>query len=87
MVYYLKKFWKENILTIFFLVLLCGFQVGANLLMMWSFQGIIDRDIRRFMFWMLLLVAVWFLIYGLTAVETFLQCHAIRAMNMPSARI
>lgn len=81
MLYYLKKFWKENILTIFFLVLLCGFQVGANLLMMWSFQGIIDRNMRRFMFWMLLLVAVWFLIYGLTAVETFLQCRAIRAMN------
>ena len=54
---YLKRFWKENTLTILVLAALCGIQVGANILMMWSFQGIIDRDMNRFLFWMLLLVA------------------------------
>lgn len=78
---YLKKFWKENMLAVLFLVIVCGLSVGANLLMMQSFQGIIDRDMHRFWFWMLLLVLLWFLIYGLTGVETFFRCRAIRAMN------
>lgn len=67
---YLKRFWKENTLTILVLAALCGIQVGANILMMWSFQGIIDRDMNRFLFWMLLLVAVWFLLHGLSGLET-----------------
>lgn len=78
---YLKRFWKENLLAILFLVLLCGLSVGANLLMIQSFQGIIDRELHRFWFWMLLLVLLWFVIYGLTGVETFFRCRAIRAMN------
>lgn len=41
-------------LAVLFLVIVCGFSVGANLLMMQSFQGIIDRDMHRFWFWMLL---------------------------------
>ena len=72
MIYYLKKCWKENTLVILCLVILCGLQVGANMLMMQSFQGIIDRNMYRFMFWTLILVVIWFLIYGLTGVETFL---------------
>lgn len=81
MVCYLKKFWKENTLTILFLVILCGLQVGANMLMMRSFQGIIDRNVYQFMFWTLFLVIIWFLIYGLTGVETFFRCRVIRVMN------
>ena len=68
---YIKRFWKENALVIFCLVILCGLQVGANMLMMQSFQGIIDRNMDRFVLWTLILVGVWFLIYGLTGVETF----------------
>lgn len=78
---YIKRFWKENALTILFLVILCGLQVGANMLMMQSFQGIIDRNMDRFVFWTLILVGVWFLIYGLTGVETFFRCRVIRSMN------
>ena len=81
MSFYLKRFWKENMLAIFFLVILCGLQVGANLLMMQSFQGIIDRNMSQFIFWMLFLVIIWFLIYGLTGMETFFRCRAIRVMN------
>ncbi len=78
---YIKKYWIENAFVILFLVILCGLQVGANLLMMQSFQGIIDRNMRQFMFWMLLLVVLWFLIYGLSGVETFFRCSVIRIMN------
>ena len=81
MIYYLKKCWKENTLVILCLVILCGLQVGANMLMMQSFQGIIDRNMYRFMFWTLILVVIWFLIYGLTGVETFFRCRVIRIMN------
>lgn len=81
MSFYLKKFWKENMLAILSLVILCGLHVGANLLMMQSFQGIIDRNMSQFIFWMLFLVIIWFLIYGLTGLETFFRCHAIRVMN------
>ena len=56
MSYYIKKCWKENTLTIFCLVLLCSLQVGANMLMMQSFQGIIDRNMNRFLAWTVLLV-------------------------------
>lgn len=81
MSYYIKKCWKENTLTIFCLVLLCSLQVGANMLMMQSFQGIIDRNMNRFLAWTILLVGVWFFIYGLTGMETFFRCRVIRAMN------
>ena len=78
---YIKKYWKENAVVIFCLVILCGLQVGANMLMMQSFQGIIDRNMERFVLWTLILVGVWFLIYGLTGVETFFRCRVIRSMN------
>ncbi|MCI9141797.1 MAG: ABC transporter ATP-binding protein [Lachnospiraceae bacterium] len=78
---YLKKYWKENTLTILFMMILSGLQVGANMLMMRSFQGIIDRNMYQFMFWTLFLVIIWFVIYGLTGVETFFRCRVIRAMN------
>lgn len=81
MLNYLKKYWKENTLVIFLLVILCGLQVGANMLMMQSFQGIIDRNMYKFMLWTLILVVVWFLIYGMTGVETFFRCRVIRNMN------
>ena len=58
MVYYLKKCWKENMLVILCLVVLCGLQVGVNLMMMQAFQGIIDRNAQRFLVWTMLLVAV-----------------------------
>ena len=81
MFYYLRKSWKENSVVILCLVVLCGLQVGANMLMMQSFQGIIDRNMERFVLWTLILVGVWFLIYGLTGVETFFRCRVIRSMN------
>lgn len=78
---YLRIFGKQNSVVLFLLVLLCGLQVGANLLMMQAFQGIIDRNMDRFLCWTFLLVAVWFLIYGLTGLETFCRCRVIRRMN------
>ncbi|MBD5518984.1 MAG: ABC transporter ATP-binding protein, partial [Lachnospiraceae bacterium] len=78
---YFKKYWKENAVVILCLVVLCGLQVEANMLMMQSFQGIIDRNMDRFVFWTLILVGVWFLIYGFTGVETFFRCRVIRIMN------
>ncbi len=81
MICYIKRSWKENALVIFCSVVLCGLQVGANLLMMQSFQGIIDRNMERFVIWTLILVGVWFLIYGLTGVETFFRSRVIRDMN------
>lgn len=78
---YLKKSWRANALVILCLIILCALQVGANLLMMQSFQGIIDRNMHRFMSWTLILVAVWFLIYWLTGIETFFRHRSIRIMN------
>lgn len=81
MISYLGNCWQDNAIVIFLLVFLCALQVGANLLMMQAFQGIIDRNRKAFLFWTLLLVAVWFLIYGLTGAETFFRCRVIRKMN------
>ena len=50
-----------------FLIILCGLQVGANLLMMQAFQGIIDRNMEHFLRWTLLLVPAgfWRLVFDL----------------------
>ena len=49
--------------------------------MMRCFQGIIDRDLRSFFFWMLLMVGSWFILLWINSLQEFCQGRAIRKMN------
>ena len=50
MSYYLKKFWKANLLAILPLLVVCALQTSTSLLMIQSFQRIIERDLSGFTF-------------------------------------
>lgn len=51
MSYYLKKFWRINLLTSLLLVAEGCLKTAGNLLSMQVFQGIIELDMRAFLFW------------------------------------
>ncbi len=79
--YYLKKYWVANLLAILPGLVVCALDVGNDLLMMRAFEGIIDRDLRDFIFWMLLMVGAWVLLLWTGSLRDYFQARAIRAMN------
>ena len=81
MSYYLKKHWLANLLAILPGLLACALRTVNNLLMIRTFQGIIDRDLRGFFFWLLMMTGTWFLLLWIEGLVEFLQGRAIRAMN------
>lgn len=81
MKYYLKKFWKANFLAFFLLLVSCALNTVASLLMMRLFQGIIERDLKQFAFWYLVLMGNWFILIAVNGFETYFEGRAIRTMN------
>ena len=81
MKYYLKKYWGANLLPVLLGLVVSALQTGNNLILMQTFQGIIDRDLRGFLFWTLILVGSWFLLLWVNSLVEFFQGRAIRAMN------
>lgn len=81
MSHYLKKFWKANILAVLPVLAVCALQTGTSLVMIQTFQSIIERDLRGFGFWILAMLAVWFLLLGINSLQEFFQGRAIRTMN------
>ncbi len=81
MFYYFKKFWKANTLAILPLLISCALNTTASLLMMRLFQGIIERDLKQFIFWYLALMINWFILIAVNGLETYFEARAIRIMN------
>lgn len=81
MAYYLKKFWKANILATLPILTVCALQTGTSLVMIRTFQSIIERDLRGFGVWIVMMVGTWFLLLGINSLQKFFQGRAIRAMN------
>lgn len=81
MSYYLKKYWGANLAAILPLLIVCALQIGNNLLMMQTFQSIIELDLRGYLFWTLILTGSWFILWWTNSLYEFLQGRAIRAMN------
>lgn len=80
MAYYLKKFWGANALAILPVLAVCALQTGTSLVMIQTFQSIIERDLRGFGFWILTMVGAWFLLLGINSLQDFFQglrssCH------------
>ncbi len=81
MAYYLKKFWGANILATLPILAVCALQTGTSLAMIQTFQSIIERDLRGFGFWIVMLAGAWFLLLGINSLQKFFQGRVIRAMN------
>ncbi len=79
--YYLKKYWVANLLAILPGLVVCALQVGNDLLMMRAFEGIIDRNLSDFIFWMLMMAGAWVLLLWIGSLRDYFQARAIRAMN------
>lgn len=81
MAHYLKKFWSANLLAALPVLAVCALQTGTSLLMIRTFQSIIERDMGGFIRWMLIMVGAWFLLLGMNSLQEFFQGRAVRAMN------
>ena len=81
MKYYLKKYWGANLLAVLLALVVCAFETGNNLLMMQTFQSIIELDLRGFCFWSLMLTGSWFVLMWINGLQEFCQGRAVRMMN------
>ena len=81
MFYYIKKFWKINILACAFQVITYGIQVLLNLVQMQLFQQIIDKDFRNFLFWIFVTLAGWAGYFLSRSIQIYCQGRAIKVMN------
>ncbi len=81
MTHYLKRFWAANFLAILPTLAVCALQTGTSLVMIQTFQSIIERDLRGFAFWIAVMMGAWFLLLGINSLQDFFQGRAVRAMN------
>lgn len=81
MSYYLKKFWRINLLTSLLLVAEGCLKTAGNLLSMQVFLAIIELDMRAFLFWTALEVANFLAICALRCGWKYCKARAIRSMN------
>jgi len=81
MAHYLKKFWRANLLAALPVLAVCALQTGTSLLMIRTFQSIIERDMGGFVRWMLVMMGAWFLLLGMNSLQEFFQGRAVRFMN------
>ena len=81
MSYYLKKFWRANLLAIVFQVLISFTHAGFSLLQIQMSQAIIDLDLRLFALWMTANILGWCGYFLLDGLLTLFQGRAVRKMN------
>ena len=60
MSYYLKKYWKANLITVLIQICMYSAQASFALITVRMSQAVIDLDLREFFFWMLMNLAGWF---------------------------
>lgn len=63
MLYYIKKAWLDNLLTVLCLIAENICKVGVSLNLMWSFQQIIERDFLRFIIMLSGMISLWIIIF------------------------
>ena len=81
MSYYLKKFWRANLLAIVLQVLLSFTYAGFSLIQIQMSQAIIDLDLRLFALWMTANILGWCGYFLLDGLLTLFQGRAVRKMN------
>ena len=81
MYYYIKKYWKINIIIIFMLFIDAGLSSYRSLALMESLEELVKGNFRGFLFWTLLNLFCVVLVQVFVAVEDILGKHVIRKMN------
>ena len=81
MTYYLKKFWKKNLAVILVQLAIYSLTASQALVQIQFFQGIVDLDLNRMLFWQAVNVIVWITFYFLQILCARARASATRAMN------
>lgn len=81
MFYYIRKEWKNNLITIILTIACIALQISINLLTMRSTQSIIDLNWSRFLVITVIETICWFLNFLFTGIGYHFQSKAIRFMN------
>ena len=81
MKYYLKRHWKINMLIFLLTILYAGIAVVPNLTMMYMTQGIIDRRLDVFLFWMAVEFILYLLMFAISCLRVWVKSKAIHSMN------
>ena len=79
--YYLKKHWKLNTLIILVTIVYATIAVLPNLTMMYMTQGIIDRDLQVFLYWMWIELFLYLMMAAMSCILTWMKSKTKRAMN------
>lgn len=81
MSYYLKKFWRANLIVVAIQICMYAAQASFALITVHSTQAILDLDLHRFLFWTAALFAGWCAYLVLDFLEKFFKGRSIRKMN------
>ncbi|MDE5696349.1 MAG: ABC transporter ATP-binding protein/permease [Lachnospiraceae bacterium] len=81
MLYYIRKEWKNNFVTIILTIVCVALQIGTNLLSMQSAQSIIDLNLSRFLVINVISLCCWLLGLLFEGIGTYFRSRAIRFMN------
>lgn len=81
MQYYLKKHRKLNALIFLLQILYAASAVFPSVCMMYMTQGIIERNLNYFVFWLMLEFAVYLCMMALDILRSWAKSRAIRDMN------
>jgi ATP-binding cassette subfamily B protein len=79
--YYLKKYWAVNTLAALLQITACGIQVLTSLAIMQAFQGIVELNMNRFLFWLCVDLGLYAVLCISASVQTYFQSQAIKKMN------
>lgn len=81
MLYYIRKEWKNNFITILLTIVCIALQISVNLANMQSLQSIIDADWSRFLLFTLIASCCWILNFLFSGLGNYFESKAIRYMN------
>lgn len=81
MTYYLKKFWKQNLVILLIQLVMYGLISWQSLVQIQMFQAIIDWNAQRFLFIVAINTGIWLLVSVLEILHEKSASHTILVMN------
>ena len=81
MSYYLKKYWKANLITVLIQICMYSTQASFVLITVQMSQAIMDLDFRDFVFWMLVNIAGWLVYLVLDSLRRIFMGRSVWKMN------
>lgn len=81
MLYYLKKTWKESLLTVLCQITAYGVEVFAALTSMVMLDGLLEQAPRKFIWGLLTHLMIWAVSFLASHLETVFHYQAMRRIN------